>query len=59
MKTQQEVEKLKQDVQDNIDNYGALARAHNKDRNQDLYEYYKKLYGKEVAKYNVLLEVLR
>lgn len=59
MKTQQEVEKLKQDVQDNIDKYGALARAHNKDRNQDLYEYYEKLYGKEVAKYNILLEVLR
>lgn len=38
MKTQQEVEKLKQDVQGNIDKYGALARAHNKDRNQDLYE---------------------
>lgn len=59
MKTQQEVEKLKQDVQDNIDKYGALARSHNQDRNQDLYEYYEKLYGKEVAKYNILLEVLR
>ena len=59
MKTQQEIEKLKQDVQVNIDNYGTLARAHNKDRNQDLYEYYEKLYGKEVAKYNILLEVLK
>ena len=59
MKTQKEIEDMKDKVQKNIDKYGELARAHNKDRNQDLYEYYEKLYGKEVAKYNTLLEVLR
>lgn len=59
MKTQQQVEDVKDEVQKNIDKYGELARSHNRDRNQDLYEYYEKLYGKEVAKYNILLEVLR
>ena len=59
MKTQKEIENMKDEVQKNIDKYGEIARAHNKDRNQGLYEYYKMLYGKEVAKYNTLLEVLR
>ena len=59
MKTQKEIEDMKDEVQKNIGKYGELARAYNKDRNQDLYEYYEKLYGKEVAKYNTLLEVLR
>ena len=59
MKTKKEIEDMKDEVQKNIDKYGELARLHNKDRNQDLYEYYEKLYGKEVAKYNILLEVLR
>ena len=59
VKTQKEIEDMKDEVQKNIDEYGELARAYNKDRNQDLYEYYEKLYGKEVAKYNILLEVLR
>ena len=59
MKTQKEIEDMKDEVQKNIGKYGELARAYNKDRNQDLYEYYEKLYGKEVAKYNILLEVLR
>ena len=59
MKTQKEIEDMKDEAQKNIDKYGELARAYNKDRNQDLYEYYEKLYGKEVAKYNILLEVLR
>ena len=59
MKTQKEIEDMKDEAQKNIGKYGELARACNKDRNQDLYEYYERLYGKEVAKYNILLEVLR
>ena len=59
MKTQKEIEDMRDEVQKNIGKYGELARAYNKDRNQGLYEYYEKLYGKEVAKYNSLLEVLR
>ena len=59
MKTQKEIEDMKDESQKNIDKYGELVRAHNKDRNKDLYEYYEKLYGKEVAKYNTLLGVLR
>ena len=59
MKTEKEIENMKDEVQKNIDKYGEIARVQNKERNQDLYEYYEKLYGKEVAKYNILLEVLR
>ena len=59
MKTEREVELLLDKVVANIEDYGKLAREYNKERNQELYEYYEKLYGKEIAKHNILLEVLR
>lgn len=58
MKTKQQVEEMKENIQKKIDNYGSLAREANQGRDQCLYEYYHKIYGNAVAQYNILLEVL-
>lgn len=59
MKTQQEIEKMLKEIQEDIDKFGELARKQNQERNQDLYEYYQKIYSNKIAQYNILLDVLK
>lgn len=57
MKTQREVEQLKQSVQNKIDSMGERARACK--FGSDEWEMYDREYAKLTAQYNILLEVLK
>lgn len=58
MKTQQEVEQMLKDVQKCIEVEGNLARKAYQNSNGDVFNYHELRYGKLIAQYNILLEVL-
>lgn len=58
MKTQAQVEQMLKDVQMRIEVEGELARKAYQNSNGDVFNYHELKYGKLIAQYNILLEVL-
>ena len=57
MKTQQEIEKMREDIQKEIDDLGEKSRT--LIFGSAVWEMYDRQYSKKVAQYNILLEVLK
>lgn len=57
MKTEREVEKMKEVIQKEIDDLGEKARSCV--FGSGMWDMYDRQYSKKVAQYNILLEVLR
>lgn len=59
MKTQQEIEKMKEVISDRIDRMQNMAFSNRTGGNERLADHYEKEYAKAIAEYNILIEVLR
>jgi hypothetical protein len=57
MKTQQEIEKMREDIQKEIDDLGEKSRT--QIFGSGMWDMYDRQYSKKVAQYNILLEVLK
>lgn len=59
MKTQAQVEQMLKDVQQKITEQGVLANRAYQESNEAAFNLHELKYGKLIAQYNILLEVLR
>lgn len=59
MKTQQEIEKMKEDLQYKINNFQNMSFSNKTGGNQRLADHYENEANKAMAQYNILLEVLK
>lgn len=57
MKTQNEIEKMKEDIQKEINDLGEKAKT--QIFGSGMWDMYDRQYSKKVAQYNILLEVLK
>lgn len=59
MKTVQEIEKMKDDINAKIDSISKKCNDALNDNNMDAYHRYDRQYAQAIAQYNILLEVLK
>ena len=59
MKSQQEIEKMKEVISDRIDRMQNMAFSNRTGGNERLANHYERECAKAIAEYNILIEVLR